>query len=301
MLEVVIKQQLAGDFSSGTEVAYSTAIRSNQPPMSPSDGQAAHRDKGAEEIAMRKWNADLSAVARRAKAERGMSLVEATIILMVLAILTAVIAPSASDYISDARSTKAKEDVEAIGMSVARALRDTGSACLREAGTTACTEANRVDLLHSNVGNDPKSVTGADFDPSALATPDQLMNWLGATNAVAAAGRDTIEDQLITNAADYADVTFTTGSLNSRGWRGAYLPESGPDPWGFKYQVNSIFLAVATDTTAGTSEGQASGGWHKDVLVVSPGFDGIVQTAFGSNAQNAQADDVIFVLRGSTK
>ena len=43
----------------------------------------------------------------RLKSNAGMSLVEATIILMVLAILTAVIAPSAADYVNDARHTKA--------------------------------------------------------------------------------------------------------------------------------------------------------------------------------------------------
>src|SRR5689334_9700995 len=71
------------------------------------------------EIAMRKWNT-----------ERGMSLVEATIILMVLSILTAVIAPSVGDYIEDARHTKAKEDVEAIGGGILRTVRDSGLPCL---------------------------------------------------------------------------------------------------------------------------------------------------------------------------
>ena len=53
---------------------------------------------------MRSWNS-----------ERGMSLVEATIILMVLAILTSVLAPSIGDYVNDARQVKAKEDLEALG------------------------------------------------------------------------------------------------------------------------------------------------------------------------------------------
>ena len=64
---------------------------------------------------MRSWNS-----------ERGMSLVEATIILMVLAILTSVLAPSIGDYVNDARQTKVREDLEALGTSVARLVRDTG-------------------------------------------------------------------------------------------------------------------------------------------------------------------------------
>src|SRR5687767_7383196 len=106
MIEVFIKQQLAGCFSSGTDVAVNATVQSELPVnrTPPGDGiglEEVSRAEDAEEIVMRKWNA-----------EKGMSLVEATIILMVLAILTAVIAPSAGDYVNDARQTKAKEDVE---------------------------------------------------------------------------------------------------------------------------------------------------------------------------------------------
>ena len=99
---------------------------------------------------------------RKRDSERGMSLVEATIILMVLATLTAVISPSIADYNNDARQVKAKEDVEAIGTGVLRLLRDTGSRCIRKTGTTDCTKANRVDLLVS-AGTTPRTISnGAD-------------------------------------------------------------------------------------------------------------------------------------------
>jgi type II secretory pathway pseudopilin PulG len=242
---------------------------------------------------MRKWNS-----------ERGMSLVEATIILMVLAILTAVIAPSASDYVSDARMVKAKEDVEGIGLGISRLLRDTGSACLRLGGTTGCTKANRVDLLISGAGNNPKAAAGGTDDGglTGLAT-DASGDWLPSAFAASAAQRDTIEDQLIENdnATPYTPVVFTGSSLASRGWRGAYLADSGPDPWGFIYQVNAVYLARATDATAGTGQGQASGGWHRDVFAISAGPDGIVSTPFNSNGQNPTGDDVIYVIKGATR
>src|SRR5687767_8655862 len=106
----------------------------------------------------------------RLRSDAGMSLVEATIILMVLAILTAVIAPSAGDYVSDARATKAKEDVEAIGMAIIRTTRDTGLPCISrdpQPITSACNLAdNTAELLTSatTVGGNEPTVTAAAFD-----------------------------------------------------------------------------------------------------------------------------------------
>src|SRR5437870_1377136 len=62
--------------------------------------------------------------------QAGMSLIEATIILMVLFLLTAVMSPAVSDYIEDARHSKAKQDVETIGTTIQRLQRDVGS-CLK--------------------------------------------------------------------------------------------------------------------------------------------------------------------------
>lgn len=304
MLEVIIKQQLAGDFSSGTEVAHSTAIRSNQRPTNPADGQPAHRDKGAEEIAMRKWNA-----------ERGMSLVEATIILMVLAVLTAVIAPSAGDYMSEARAVKAKEDVENIGGAIVRLLRDTGNKCLKVAAGSACTTTNRVDLLVSGTGvantdvDDAAKEVSASASPALAGTAATPYNWAGGdnTNTPAAGNRDTLDSQFILNTAAYTAVSFSGGGgpFKAVGWRGAYLTGLvSLDPWGYRYQANTVFLGVATNATTGGTEGLADGGWSHDSIVLSPGTNGIVETDFAQAAnvgQFAEGDDIIYVIKGSTR
>src|SRR3954469_19865951 len=115
---------------------------------------------------------------RKRNSERGMSLVEATIILMVLARLTAAISPSIADYTNDARQVKAKEDVEAIGTGILRMLKDTGSRCLRTAGTPDCTVATRVDLLVSG-GNDPRAAASTDVVlPDSEAATTATVNWL---------------------------------------------------------------------------------------------------------------------------
>src|SRR5512140_527764 len=81
--------------------------------------------------------------------ERGLSLVEVTIMLLVLMLLTGVLAPSIMDFVNDAKWVKVKEDCEAIGLTVARVTRDVGP-CLKFYGDQPCTKGNRVDLLHGD-------------------------------------------------------------------------------------------------------------------------------------------------------
>jgi type II secretory pathway pseudopilin PulG len=249
---------------------------------------------------MRKWNS-----------EQGMSLVEATIILMVLALLTATVAPSVADYVSDARQVKAKEDVEAIGTGILRLLKDTGSRCLRTAGTTDCTVANRVDLLVSG-GNDPRAAASTDVTlPDSESATNASVNWL--PDGQAPTQQDNVDSQLVLNTPAYTAATFTGGGgpRMKLGWRGAYItgPVTG-DPWGYKYQANTLFLSVANDATDTAmtpdqaQEGMKQAGWNRSVLVVSPGANGIVETAFGGAGGVGVAtggDDIVYVLRGSTR
>jgi type II secretory pathway pseudopilin PulG len=242
-----------------------------------------------------------------------MSLVEVTIILMVLAILTAVIAPSAGDYINDARAVKAKEDVEAIGTGLLRMLRDTGVPCATKdaASATPCSGANRRELLTSSdtVSTNEATVTASAFG-STLAN-NQLsnsLNWAGdATAEVDDTYRDTLDNQLVTNTlatSNYKTLTFGSRGVAGRGWRGGYL--SGPiglDPWGYAYQVSSAFLAVASDAATADvpAEGGGYTGWANDVIVISAGPNSIIATPFGGLATAAVGDDITYVVKGATR
>ena len=249
---------------------------------------------------------------RKTNGERGMSLVEVTIILMVLAIVTAVAAPSINDYVQDARDVKVKEDVEAIGTSIARMVRDTGLPCLAVTApsTTGCTITNKVELLYSD-GTTP-TVTAANFStPNTTTTGGAAMNWKGTAQEPDPATRqDTMDNQLVFNAPNYDDpsdkATFVAGLRGGLGWRGGYL--AGPvsaDPWGKRYQANTVFIGVATNAAAGTSEGQLSAGWVRDVIVVSAGRNGVLETPFGGTTNGgsgtASVDDVFYVVSGSTR
>jgi hypothetical protein len=247
--------------------------------------------------------------------ERGLSLVEVTIMLMVLMLLTGVLAPSMSDFINDAKWVKVKEDCEAIGLSVARITRDVGP-CLKFAGNQPCTKANRVDLLHG----DGPAVVAASLGSTAVpvVNPANLlaspMNWNTAGRS------DAMENQFVTNSAGYTVPTgVSVGPLFGLGWRGAYLsPPIGPDPWGHQYLVNSAFLAVATDAT-GTQLDQYSsfsvstqtapppatpGPWAYNTFCLSAGPNSLYETAIGGNANGGVTrvgDDFVFVIAGGTR
>ena len=245
---------------------------------------------------------------RRITNGRGLSLVEVTIMLLVLMLLTGVLAPSIMDFVKDAQWVKAKEDCEAIGLSVARLTRDIGP-CLKFMGTGSCTKSNRVDLLYS----DGPDVTAADL------TGDATTSFNGGGNTASDlnwdkdnARGDSMQHQFVENGGGPAyptpaDLgTYTSaGPQAGLGWRGAYLsPPVGPDPWGRRYLVNTVFLSVARDADEGTGEGQRSGGWSRDVFCITPGPDGLFETAFAGNSMHGvyrRGDDLVFVVSGDTR
>lgn len=291
MLEVICKHQLTGSFSSGNEVAANAAIQTilvGQNPTPAARERLEHRAEDAEEIAMRKLNS-----------ERGMSLIEATIILMTLAILTSVLAPSMGDYVNEARQTKGKEDVEALGTSIYRMLRDTGKPFLQRTVNTTYTSANRVDLLVSE-GTIP-SQTGTVGTPIVAAGPGvyALAVALEWTDAVGV-GVELATDHLVTNANGYVGVVFPAagGPRAGLGWRGGYLSTAtGPDPWGVRYGCTTVWLNTGSENTA------AGKGTNKDTFCLSAGADGNVDTDMDGNDTGVVVggDDLIYVLQGNTR
>ena len=154
---------------------------------------------------------------RTLRGQRGMSLVEATIILMTLAILTAVIAPAMTDYVEDAKTVKAKEDVEALGISIQRLLQDTGFTGLKFTdGTAALTLANRVDVLQSQAGTAP-TFSGATFSSAGNMTTSPLQ-WNSAAQT------DSFEAQLERNGLQTTNYAVPTAASRGKGWRASSNP-----------------------------------------------------------------------------
>ena len=239
-----------------------------------------------------------------------MSLIEATIILMILFLLTAVMSPAIGDYIEDARHTKGKEDVEAIGVTVNRLQRDVG-ACLKILATNPCDESNRVDILRSSgadvvvadLGTAATDFADADITPNPI-------NW--DDDRVANVG-DTMENQFVLNTgpqyptpADSTPTGYTkSGPQAGLGWRGAYMSAPiGTDPWGKVYLVNTAFLVVDTDATDDAGEGDRRGGWSRDTFVIAAGPNGAFDTPFGGNVNHGTTvggDDLIYIIRGDSR
>jgi type II secretory pathway pseudopilin PulG len=250
---------------------------------------------------------------RRVKGQTGMSLVEATIILLVLMLLTAVLAPSIFDYVYDAQMVKVKEDCEAIGVSVARLARDVGP-CLKRVGTgdRACTMADRADLLYSD---GPINAALQGVVAGAAAAQFANGNMIAATNwnndSLAIPQSVYMGDQFTTNNVLYPTPSATmlhyTYPAMGLGWRGAYLPTPiGPDPWGRRYMVNSAFMAPATDAAGGSNHPDGGAGWNRDVFCLSAGPNQVYETAFGGNDDPRfgtvrGGDDFIYVIQGATR
>lgn len=249
----------------------------------------------------------------KVQGQRGLSLVEVTIMLLVLMLLTGVLAPSIFDFVNDARWVKVKEDCEAIGITVSRLHRDVG--CIRLDGTVRCTKSNRVDILFSD---------GPDVTAGDLIGVGANNYFSGAGNMKTAGYRwsdesdsnygDNMEDQFVTNAPLYAPASsyaaimnngFPAGPLFNVGWRGAYLSSPiGPDPWGHRYLVNSVFLTTAVDANS-AGEGGYIQGWDRDTFCLSAGPNGLYETFFGGSATGygtqRLGDDFVYIISGGTR
>jgi hypothetical protein len=247
----------------------------------------------------------------RLTSRRGLSLVEVTIMLFVLMLLTGVLAPSIMDFVRDAQWVKVKEDCEAIGVSVARLARDIGP-CLKFDGTGPCTKTNRVDVLYSD---------GPDVTPADMSGDGTVDFYGGAATATELnwhkddSRGDSMEHQLVDNGGgpNYPSPGDlgngqAPGPSFGLGWRGAYLsPPIGPDPWGHRYLVNTVFLAMATDAGASSLKTvvmPTPTAWSNDTFCISPGPNGQYETAFGGNATHGvyrRGDDFIYVISGGTR
>jgi type II secretory pathway pseudopilin PulG len=233
------------------------------------------------------------------------SLVEASIVLSVFAILTAMLAPAIGGYINDAQHAAAKKDIEVIGTAVTRMLGDVGEAwVLRDGNGGAMTAppshaaGNRVDLLVGSGAVPTVSVArataGADWDDAVDDAAVQRLEYFLVQNTPSNLAANAYRTASSMSVATEFDPDSGALYHAEHAWRGAYLPGPiGPDPWGSRYAVNVEFLARAL--------GAGPSGNVNDVFVVSAGPDRVVDTRFDVDGVTTGTSDVIYVLSGGTR
>lgn len=254
------------------------------------------------------------------RSDKGVSLVEASIILAVVAILAGITAPAVGFYVDSARQARAREDVQVIGTAIQDFIADNAeNQFLIDASNGTASQppthpdANRVNLMVSD-GDIPAlsaALAAETFWTGAVngGTIDTLSNHLTEnTPAEAAAGhyRNPSDIAVVTPGGNNIDFARSSSSgFNAPyAWRGAYLRGPvDPDPWGNRYAVNVAFLdPSATAAVAGITAGFATADYPRlDVFVLSAGPDEEIDTRSAQDGAVPGDDDFIYVVSAHAK
>lgn len=244
-----------------------------------------------------------------------MSLVEATIVLSTVSLLTAILAPQAASYVDTARQARAREDAKVIGDAINTFINDNGEVQFLIDGSNGTAsqpptrpDANRVNLLVSD-GDIPALATAIAGDTlwtTAVngTTVDTLSNHLIENVPAEAAGSRYRNPTDITVAAPGGNNTdfarAESSGLNAPyAWRGAYLQGPvDPDPWGNRYAVNVAYLDPSpTAAVAGVATGFLVTDLARlDVFVLSAGPDEEIDTQFDQDGAVPGDDDFVYLV-----
>jgi type II secretory pathway pseudopilin PulG len=194
---------------------------------------------------------------QRLSGERGLSLLEVTFMMTLLAVLAAAMAPTVTATVRNARTTRAMLDAQAIRDAI-NSFKANGFTIFTNNGTQLA--LNQVEFLYGD-GDIPEAGS------SAL--------W---RNTTANGVNDFLEEHLITNS---FNGVFAYSTLVVPVWRGAYVDGPvDPDPWGNRYAVNVIYLGPNAN----------------DVVVMSAGPDEAVDTPDTGNPLAAGDDDILVLI-----
>lgn len=196
---------------------------------------------------------------------QGFSIVEATIVLAVIAVLTGAVAPSVSRTLAQGRLARVHNDVQAIRTAIHNVL--TEHTLFVPFTSTGAVDGDAIEVLVSD-GDIPFSAIGATAWDDAVAC------------CAAAVDVGFLEAHLVSNSGLGAVGSYSVGA---GGWRGAYINAPvDPDPWGNRYAVNTEYLKATT---------------INDVFVLSAGPDEEIDTAFAFNGARPGDDDIIAIVR----
>ena len=252
--------------------------------------------------------------------ERGMSLVEASIVLSVIAILAGITAPAVGSYVDTARLARVREDAQVIAGAIRDFMADNAESQFLIDGSNGTTtepptraDANRVNLLVSD-GDIPAlsaAMAAETFWTGAVngGTIDTLVNHLVENTPADAAGsryRNPSDITIATPGGNNIDFARSSSSgFNAPyAWRGSYLRSPvDPDPWGNRYAVNVAFLDPSpTAALAGVTAGFVTADYPRlDVFVLSAGADEEIDTRSAQDGAVPGDDDIIHIVSAHAK
>lgn len=214
----------------------------------------------------------------RSKRDSGFTLVEVTIILLVLVILGAILLPVTERFIDLARIVRVREDIGLLAAIVELWKFDVCNRWFRVDGDSQVfSDSNRVDMLIGE-GDIPPTI----FAPGS--TDDFWRRAFGLANFV-----DKIENQLALGDPFFPEDNSAATSpykipknlhVFACGFRGAYI--STPvtaDPWGNRYMINVAWLGPRGSARIFGTSSQVEFN-NYDVFVLSAGPDELVSTEF---------------------
>lgn len=202
------------------------------------------------------------------QAERGLTLIEVAIILIVVFALIGALTPTLMAMVRNAETTAATTAMSGIRDQILAALNDMNRSFFTFDGSAV--PPRRALTLVSD-GDIPREVSA-----TGSATWQTVVdNATGLT--------DFLERHLVTNnPRGNAANAYPTAGLSR--WMGAYLTAPiDPDPWGNRYAVNTAYFGPGPGAT-------------NDVVVYSAGPDEVIDSAYTANPLVAGGDDLIVLV-----